>query len=253
MPHTSYSVFADESGVRERFLLYGGIFLPSDHVERAEEHLGELCARSGFLDREMSWKKCSPGKVARYCAFAEAFWALNEAVPPVDFRALVIDTHRNPLQDPEHGCDTAEDGFYKFYHFFISRGLQQLRARSDHFALYVASASDQYPYRAEILTSTVGGTLKQHFGDNTAVTEVERSSPKQMRLHQLADVLVGAVSYRYNRNDSESEKAQIAEAIEQRVGKVLTADFFPNERPFNVWAFAPLGGRRWTPGSRGKV
>lgn len=248
-----YTVFADESGVRERFLLYGAVLLPSTNVHQAEAHLEPLCALLGFSGREMSWKKCSSGKVARYCTFADTLWELNDTVPPVDFRALVIDTSRNPLRDPDHGCDTLEDGFYKFYHFFISRSLQAVDARSDRFELYIASASDQYPYRADILESTIGGAMRQRFGGAASVTEVERTSPRQKRLHQLADVLVGAVSYRYNRNDSEAEKAQIAELIEHRLGKPLTADFFPSERPFNVWAFAQSGSQRWTPGSQGRV
>lgn len=249
----SYTALTDESGVGERYLLYGGIFLPSARVDEAERLLDQFCRDRGFTDREMSWKKCSAGKVDRYCAFAELLWTLNEACSPVDFRAMVVDTERNPLRDEAFGCPTEEAGFYKLYYHFITRSLKIVAAKARQFEIIVASVPDQYPYRTEVLRATVGGRLKQQFGSDTTVSEVTRGDPRQRRLHQLADVLLGAVSYSYNRAHLQSHKARICASLEERLGRDLAVDFRPELRPFNVWPFGAKGTRRWASGSQGVV
>lgn len=249
----AYTALTDESGIGEQYLLYGGVFLPSSHVEAAEAKLEDFCRARGFTDREMSWKKCSASKVERYCAFGELLWSLNDAYPPVDFRAMVVNTHLTPLRSEKFDCPTEEVGFYKFYYQFITRSLRIVAVGSTQFEIIVASLPDQYPYRTEVLRATVSGRLKQQFGDDTTVTEVTRGDPRQRRLHQLADVLLGAVSYAYNRSHRQSEKARICATLEARAGQPLDIDFRPEERPFNVWPFGPKGTRRWASGSQGVV
>jgi hypothetical protein len=249
----AYSAFTDESGVAERYLVFGGIFLPSPQVDATERVLEEFCKRRVFTDREMSWKKCSSSKCDRYRAFATLLWDLNKSAAPVDFRAMVVDTSSNPLRNPTFKCLTKEDGFYKFYHFFITGGFRNIAVKARTFNVVVATLPDQYPFRTEVLGSTVAGSLKNLFGAETTVRLVTRADPLQKRLHQLADVLLGAVSFKYNRFDPKSHKAQITRALEARTGRNLRADYRPRERPFNVWAFGPKGSKRWAPGARGRI
>jgi hypothetical protein len=237
-----YTAYTDESGVNERYLCYGGIFVPTGLIEEAEQILAEYAERRGFASRELSWKKCSREEVDRYTEFADLFWTINSSVCALDFRALVVDTHKYLLQDSEFDCHTEEDGFYRFYYAFVSRSLTIVADGADECEVIVASTQDQYPYRTEILTATVGGTLKAKLGEGVKVTEVQRHSPRVRRLHQLADVLLGAVSCRYNRYDDSEFKFQICDKGETRLDRTLTGDFLPHQRPFNVWRFLPKRG-----------
>jgi hypothetical protein len=248
-----YTVFADESAVRERFLCYGAVFLPTGLVEEAEKCLAEFCSRRGFGDREMSWKKCSSAEVDRYSEFAQLLWEINDRCCVCDFRALVVDTKQNPLRGGAFRCTSDEDGFYKFYHFFITRSLAIVAKDATEFDLVVGAADDQYPFRDEILDKTISGSLRKLLAQEITVREVQRAHPNQARLHQLADVLLGAVSYRFNRFERSKPKTGVCDTIESRLDKALTDDFRPGERPFNVWAFAGKGKSRWTEGARGSV
>jgi hypothetical protein len=248
-----YTAFSDESGLAERYLVFGGILLPTGLIDEAERVLSAFCARSGFGSREMSWKKCSKAEVNRYVHFAELLWTLNEQVCAVDFRSLVIDTRRNSLRAGEFKCATDEAGFYKFYHFFLTKSFALVAPHADEYEVIAGSASDQYPYRTEILSNTVAGALRKHFGEEVDVREVLRASPAQTRLHQLADVLLGAVSFRFNRYDKNASKVAICSSIEHRLGRALNTDFRPSTRPFNVWTFTGIGQSRWVPGSAGRV
>lgn len=247
-----YVVFSDESGVGEPVLGFGGTFIPGSAVEEAERVLEDFAQSRSFGQKEFSWKKCSRNELDRYKLFVDKFWELQEAGVDLDFRALLVDIRKNPLtKEPSSSSD--EEGFYKFYHFFITRSLEQVGARAPCVDLRVAVLEDQYPYRTEILQKTVGGRLKEEFGDSTIVTEVLRDTPKMARLHQLADVLLGAVTYRVSGRDPKgtSRKRPLCEHVEARVGRRLDTDFFPSERPFNVWFFSSSGQTRWGKGSKG--
>lgn len=231
------SVFTDESATRERFLCYGGVFLPTGLMDEAERLLEEYATKNGFVGQEMSWKKCSRGQEKRYGDFAALLWNINASVCCIDFRSLVVDTKKYPLVDPSFDCNTEEEGFYKFYHHFITRSVTLVASDADEYELWVASLSDQYPYRTEILNATIAGTLKKMLGAEVKVHQIKRTSPKEYRLHQLADVLLGAVSFKFNRNDDTARKRSLCGLIEAKVGQSLDSDFVPGQRPFNVWQF----------------
>lgn len=241
----SHVAFTDESGVGERHLAYGGVFLPASNVAVCEDVLATFCADSGFAERELSWKKCSKGEVDRYRAFALKLWEMDSTIGSLDFRSLVIDTIRNPLRHPASGAATEEAGFYKFYHFFIRASVQIVAPDARGILLNVAVTADRYPYRTEILGKTVAGALKAQLSGDFEVAEVIRDSPKMNRLHQLADVLTGAVTYRLSGRDpgGTSHKRLICEAIEQQVGKRLDRDFLPSERPFKCLVLRGAGHR----------
>lgn len=246
-----YSVFADESGRGERYLAIGALLLPTRQVARIERTLEDFCQRRGFAERELSWKKCSANEVERYIEFVRVLWGLTAA--PWDFRSIVLDQQKYPLKAPEYGANTEEEGFYRFYHSFLTRSIGKVAPREPPYQLHVAVTPDRYRHRTEILQKTVGGTLGKSSGRNWQIVEILRGQPKSYRIHQAADVLVGAVTCRVNDRNPRSPKRRLLEAIEQRLGKQLDHDFLPDERPFNVWFFTRVGDRRWASGSSGKV
>ena len=168
---------------------------------------------------------------------------------------MVVDTCKNPVVDPNTGSFAWEDGFYKFYHCFLSSSLKYITSNLKSVTLYIAPRGDKYPHRSEILERTIGGELREALGVPLEVIDIKRSPPKNSRLHQFADVLLGAVSYKFNRHDprSPSHKMPICETIEHFVGQPLDLDFYPNQRPFNVWGWVPCGRPRWVKGASGVV
>ena len=92
--------------------------------------------------------------------------------------------------------------------------------------------------------------MSSHLGRKFEVFELERGRPKEKRVHQLADCLLGAVTHRLNKGDYASgHKTELREHVQTKVGKGLNWDFGPNVRPFNIWSFTAKGEKRWAPGS----
>jgi hypothetical protein len=243
-------VYSDESGLGERYLVFGAIYVPAEHQADVERELDDFCRRRGFGDRELSWKKCSRRESERYAEFADLFWALAGRYG-IEFRAMVVDTHQHPLKHEESGATTEELGFYRYYHLFLTRSTALVAREAENVVLHVADVDDQYQHRTEVLVKTITGKMKELLPGSFAVADLDRPSPKESRIHQLADVLTGAVSYRLNGRSSHKE--EICQRIETRLGQRLDEDVLPNAHPFNVWGFAPKGGARWTKGSRGRV
>lgn len=226
-------------------------------MARAEHSLEAFCNNNGFADRSMSWKSCSPGETERYRKFVGRFAHLNTPRPQLDFRAMLVDTKRHPLKHSASRSDTAERGFYKFYYSFLSRSLKIVATNPRRFKLVVGATTDQYRFRTDILENTVAGKLRSAFGVPLEMTSLERTDPRNSRCHQLADLLLGAVTYCFNRptRDPEgtSHKRAVHDAVRSLAGRDLDTDFLPTERPFNVWAWARKGQPRWARGAGGVV
>ena len=255
--HTPYTLFADESAVQERFLGFGAIVGPTPHMSAANDELAAFCEAKGMGRRSLSWKSCSRNDLDRYRQFVELFEQLRQSGMSLDFRAMVVDTRRNPLKHPASGADSEERGFYKFYFTFLSRSLGIAASAPARFELVLGSRTDRYAFNAEIIESTVGGHLRRKFGVPLELTTVGPADPRENRCHQMADILLGATTYRFNRAtrdpEGKSRKRELYEEGRQVAGKHLDEDFMPDVRPFNVWAWAPPGQSRWARGARGVV
>ncbi len=248
-----FKIFTDESCLKDQFLGYGGMFINEYHFNILEAKLEKYAEENGYKGIEFSYKKSGNSNIDRYIGFTNVFFDyINEFRPrrnqiAVDFRSLLLNTHTNPLQLTEK---SEEEGFYKFYYQFITKSIFNItRQKEDiEFELHVADKPDSYQYRTEILNCTIGGCLKQEFGKYCHLKEIERGKPKEYRVHQLADVLLGCVTYRFNKKSNNKEP--LVAYVESRNGKLFD-DYKPWERKFNVWAFSSTGQKRWAPRAKG--
>ena len=230
---------------------------PTSDLATAQGELAGFCDSNGMGGHSLSWKSCSGNDLDRYLQIVELFARLQQSDLKLDFRAMVVDTRQNPLKHPASGADTEERGFYKFYFTFLSRSLGIAASAPARFELILGSRTDQYAFNAEIMESTVGGHLRRKFGVPLDLTTVGPADPRGNRCHQMADILLGATTYRFNRAtrdpEGKSRKRELYEAVRRVAGRHLDEDFMPKERPFNVWAWAPPGQSRWARGARGVV
>jgi hypothetical protein len=249
-------VFTDESCLNDQFLGYGGVFIKEEFYDELEGLLEDFAKKNGFEGREFSYKKCRQPVIDRYIGFISVFFnyliakykAGNGWV--ADFRSLIINTQTNPIQLTEKSW---EEGFYKFYFHFITRSLFNItNSYNTEFELNIADKTDSYQFRTEVMQITTSGALKGHYGEKCTLNEIKRDNPKQSRVHQLADVLLGCVTYRFN-NKSNENKEELIQFFEKTIRTKLNIDFKPNNRPINVWGWTSKGQKRWVEGANGVV
>ncbi len=103
-------VYIDESSqTQARYLLLGGVVIPSEHVVAASERIAEV--RLPELPHgEMKWGKVSAAKLAAYTRVVDCFFDHN-AFASAHFHSLVVDTTK--LNHSAFNGGSADVGFNK--------------------------------------------------------------------------------------------------------------------------------------------
>lgn len=220
-----------------------------------ESRLEQFAQDNAFGDREFSYKKCDKSTVRRYIGFLDIaldfiveIWE-KEKRYALDFRCMIFNKEKNRIQLTEK---SKEEGFYKLYHHFLIGSLKILNVKNANYELHIADLSDAYPFRTDILTNTLGNAMKNKLGNRCILNEIERGKPREYRVHQLADVILGLVVYKF-KGEQRPNKQPLLESFERRLSRKLDYDFRPSVRPFNVWTWASRGQTRWNKGAGKKI
>jgi hypothetical protein len=188
--------------------------------------------------REVKWSK-TPKKAGKYL---DGYKALIRAFVELDFqyKALVVDTHRYPIDHRLHAFGNSELGYYKFFFQLLYAGIIRMN-KTYNYNVFL----DLRP------KATVGSisTLEQcinwrAFGDGFPDTgkwrccDIQEADSKDSPSLQLADLLTGAVCARWNQKVRTDTKLHLLEFIEQELCIDMRAGSaaFGSQR-FNLWLF----------------
>src|SRR5262245_39313541 len=129
----AHHVYCDESHTNgARFMVYGGLIVPSVNVPWLKERLIQWRGVTG-MSRELKWTKVSKHKYSEYASLIDLLFEVTRAGQAA-FKSLVIDTSA-----PDYirfRTDNPELGFYKGYYHFLHRDFGPY-ARTDEHSLHV--------------------------------------------------------------------------------------------------------------------
>src|SRR5262249_34303884 len=156
--------FCDESCHNaHRFFVLGALFFAfkaGADIEAAirdiEEHLEKIKENYG-LNGRVKWQKI-PSKAGK---FLEGYKAIVRDVLETDsvcFKAMVVDTHKHPLDNKQRWGGDQLVGYSKFYCVFLSDGLMS-RFRNYFFDFTI----DQFEFRPECDASLLQRTAARRF------------------------------------------------------------------------------------------
>lgn len=225
-----FTVFCDESrpealmstSPTQRYLCIGSVWLPRLDVLDAKSEIANL-KNQYQKNGEIKWGKVSPSSVDFYCALVDLFFDFGQQL---SFRVIVVD---NQKVDMSYHDDNHELGFYKFYYQLLKHKLRE----NSRYRIYCDLKSNQALGRA--------ATLKEYLDRNTPgeIEMVQMLPSKELVLMQLSDLLLGAVSAKFNFGVPQSEaKRTVISRIEERLGHVI-APTSKNENKFNVFKIEP--------------
>lgn len=198
---------------------------------KAQEHnraIAEL-KRKHDLSRyfEAKWTKVSPGKLDFYRDLLEYFFAQEN----MGFRAWVIPD--KSILAHEEFKQTHDDWYYKMY-FYLLRNListdgkyriyldiKDTRSRMKLKKLWEVLCNANYDFSREI------------------IERIQHVHSHDIGLMQLADVLIGAISYHARDLNESSAKNELVQLIKDRTGRSLTRPTLPTERKFNLYFWRP--------------
>jgi hypothetical protein len=228
------NVYCDESCHLEhdhqRAMTLGALWCRKDKAPQVAERMRELKKRHGLAPAfEVKWTKVSPGKLQFFLDLVDYFFDDGD----LHFRALIV-PDKTLL---EHGAfgQTHDDWYYKMYfdllkviiepheRFHIYLDLKDTKGKAKVAKLHDVLANAHYDFSRQIVERIQ--TVRSHEVDPL----------------QLADLLIGAVSYANRGLDSSAAKLAVVERVRHRSSYRLTQSTLLREAKMNLFRWNASG------------
>jgi len=224
----TFNVYCDESCHLENdhqpIMVLGAVWCPLEKVREIAVRLREIKARYGFPPTfEVKWKKVSHGRLDFYMSLMDFFFKDDD----LHFRALIV-PDKTVLRH-EDFQQTHDDFYYKMYfdmlkvilnpeaHYRIYLDIKDTRSADKVVKLHEVLCNNLYDFSREIIERV----------QNVKSDEVEQV--------QLADLLIGAISYANRALTSNSAKTALVERMRQCSHYQLTKTTLIQESKVNLF------------------
>jgi hypothetical protein len=205
-------------------MVLGAVWCPVERVREISTRLREIKLRHGLpADFEIKWTKVSPAKVQFYLDVIDYFFDDDD----LHFRALIV-PDKSLLRHAEFG-QSHDDFYYKMY-FDMLKVLFSPDAR---YRVYL----DIKDTRGAVKIAKLHDVLcnNQYDFSRQIIERVQLVRSHEVEPLQLADLLIGAVSY-VNRNLSTSDAKQaLVDRMRRRSGYGLTRTTLYREDKVNLF------------------
>lgn len=232
-----YAAFTDESSISgHRYMLVGGVLCRSAHAQRIHDAVCRIRAASQFPGDSLQWKHFRPAKFDAYQRMVDLFLEENDA-HRLDFQCMVIDT-----RGLDHARFNDGDGETFFQKVMYQTAMAWLR-KYDHprlLRLFHGRRESRYDLDHVKGIINAGAASTTQFQTYRPLRQFEYMTVHDSGLHQMTDVLLGAVSYHWNPGvgRSEGRKAMLAQYIQSECCANTLAKPTPRSKPhFDIWQF----------------
>jgi hypothetical protein len=231
----NFDIYCDESrqeyfatpssGPQERFVLIGGLWIITEQREYLKAQIGDLRARHS-VHGEFKWTRVSPSRLPFYLDLVNLFFDSDA----MRFRCLVLPANQLDAIRFHHGDN--ELMFYKFYYQLLHNWILDFNT----YQVFTDLRTNRVKQRLERLRQILDSS--NYFAE---VASVQALPSEQLDLLQLADVLIGAVGYRFHHGNASPAKLAVSQEIETRLGRPIQPTRKVEEK-FNIFRWRPGGG-----------
>jgi hypothetical protein len=224
---TTFHIYCDESCHLENdghsVMVLGSVRCPADHRRDVAVALRDLKIKHGLNPRfELKWTKVSPSKVAYYRDVLDLFFDDTRLA----FRAVVM-PDKAKLRHIDFG-HTHDDFYYKQYFLLIRHWLD----RSHSYRIFLDIKDTRSWGKTKKLQQVLANS--RYDFDRTIVQSIEIIRSEQVELLQLADLLIGCVSYVNRGLETNAGKVELVEHMRHRSSLSLTRTTLISEPKVNI-------------------
>jgi Protein of unknown function (DUF3800) len=228
----TFNLYCDESCHLEhdtqKAMVLGVLWCPFQKIQEASQRIKEIKAKHGLPSyQEIKWTKVSPAKQAMYLELLDYFFDDDD----LRFRALIV-PNKDRLDHISHH-QTHEIFYYKIYFTLLK-------------ALFEPNSS----YRIYLdIKDTRGGARVRHLHEilcnnqldfqKKIIKDIQLVRSHEIQLMQLADMLIGAVSYANRDLTGSQTKLTLLERMKKRSGYHLTRSTLLREQKVNIFRWEP--------------
>lgn len=227
-----FNIYCDESchleSDQQQIMLLGAVWCPLERVRETAVRIREIKAQHGLSPRfEIKWTKVSPARLQFYLNLMDYFFDDDD----LHFRALIV-PDKSKLRHSEFQ-QTHDDWYYKMYfdmlkviinpdaRYRIYLDIKDTRSASKVDKLWEVLRNAKYDFKRKIIERLQ--TVRSH--------EVEQM--------QLADLLLGAISYANRGLGTSEAKLALVERMRRRSGYRLIQTTLLRENKVNLFRWHP--------------
>ncbi|PHQ27368.1 hypothetical protein CLH62_07315 [Marinobacter guineae] len=224
---TEYNVYCDESCHLEndgqKAMVLGAVWCPKDKRLEIAERIREIKQKHGLEgDFEIKWTKVSPSKLAFYQDIVDYFFDDDD----LHFRGLVV-PDKSVLDHKQHQQDH-DEWYYKMY-FTMLKTIFDPESR---YYVYIDIKDTLGHEKVEKLQDIL--CTNAYDFSRKMIADVKRVHSHEVEHLQVADLLIGALSYLHRGLSGNSAKEALIARIRQRSGYRLTLNTMMRELKFNL-------------------
>jgi hypothetical protein len=204
-------------------MVLGALTCPVEKSREVSIRLREIRERHHLPAAfEVKWTKVSPAKFDYYRDLVDYFFDDDD----LNFRAVVAP--KGGL-DHERFQQTHDDWYYKMMFQLLSR----LLVPGGKYRIYLDKKDTRSGSKVERLHEILSNSLLDF--DHRIVERVQIVQSHEVVQLQLADLLIGAVSYVNRELNTSPAKVELVKRIQSRSGYELTRTTLLREEKFNVF------------------
>ena len=227
-----YNIYCDESCHLERdnkkAMALGAVWCPADKIKEITARIREIKARHGIgRHEEVKWKRVSPSKTQLYLDLIDYFFDDDHLC----FRGLVV-ADKSKLNHAAYR-QTHDQWYYKMYFLLLVFLLNP----DDHYQIYLD------------IKDTRGGAKVRHLRDvlctsrydfrHEIIGRIQLVRSHEVEIFQLADLLIGALSYANRNLSTSSAKVAIINRIRERSRYTLLRSTLVREKKLSLLCWQP--------------
>lgn len=228
-----FNIYCDESCHLEhdgkQIMVLGAVWCPSQKIRNVSARLREIKSSYGLKpDFEIKWIKVSPAKVEFYLHIMDYFFDDDD----LHFRALVIPD--KTMLRHEYWCQSHDDWYYKMY-FEMLRAILDPKA---HYRIYLDYKDTRGGSKVNKLHEVLCNNIYDFSRQIIERVQIVRSH--EVEILQLADLLIGAISYANRMLSTNSAKLALVNRMRKRSTYKLTLSTLLKESKVNIFRWHPV-------------
>lgn len=218
------NAYADESCYLEHdnveFMVLGCVYCLKKDKNYITNKIKEIKIKHGLKPTtEIKWTKISSKKLDMYKEFVDLLFEEN-----ISFRGWIA--HDKKSLDHELFHQTYDDWYYKMYYYLFNYIISESIINYNIFL-------DIKDTRSSIKNQKLKDILNHYNIYNVSKVQAIRSN--EVQLIQLADLIIGAISYKLRNLNTSSAKLELVDYIEKKFNVSLFMNSSNSNKKFNIF------------------
>ena len=225
-----YNIYCDESchleNDHQKAMVLGAIWCPIKEKQVISNRIRDIKVKYGLKPSfEIKWTKVSPAKFDFYVELLDYFFDVDD----LHFRALIV-PDKSLLDHPSFGHDH-DKWYYKMY-FDMLKVIFEPEAR---YRIYLDLKDTRGGAKVKKLHEMLCNNMYDFSREIIERIQLVRS--EEIELLQLADLLIGIISYLNRGLSGSSAKLKLIERMKNRSGYDLTRTTLLREKKVNIFVW----------------